>query len=506
MIPAKKLANVIPGVIGAGGAALALSGLMLTANTAVPIGSVMQFATPDAVSTFFGAASDEATLAAIYFAGFDNSTAKPGNLLFWQYPTAPVSAYLRGASVGSMTLAQLQAIPAGTVTVTVDGAAKTTSSVNLATATSFSDAAAKITAGFTAGPVVTFDAQRQAFVISSGTTGTTSTMSFATGALATALNLTQATGAVTSQGAVASTPAGAMNAVIGKALNWASFMTIFEPVLADKIAFGNWTSQQVDRFAYACWDTDVTATQQGNTTSFGPQCNSLGLEGCIALTADATVAAALNVTMQTLVRPLAAFALGCMASMDFSKTNGRTTMGFRTQAGLVAGVEDATVADTLKANGYNYYGEYATNIGSNTMLQPGQISGRFKWVDSFANQVWMNANFQQALIKYLINAGSIAYNSNTYSSIETVLQDPINQALNYGAIRAGVALSGAQIAAVNAAAGQTIDSVLSARGWYMSIKDPGAAARIARSSPAITFFYTDGGSVQQMTMSSVAVQ
>ncbi len=33
-IPAKKLVEIIPGVIGVGGAALALSGLLLTADTA----------------------------------------------------------------------------------------------------------------------------------------------------------------------------------------------------------------------------------------------------------------------------------------------------------------------------------------------------------------------------------------------------------------------------------------------------------------------------------------
>lgn len=506
MIPAKKLANVIPGVIGAGGAALALSGLILTASTAVPIGAVMQFSGPDGVAAFFGPVSAEASQAAIYFAGFTNSTAKPGNLLFSQYPTAPVSAYLRGASLAAMTLAQLQATPAGTLTVTVDGVAKTTSSVNLSTATSFSNAATLIAAAFTTGPAVSYDAQRQAFVVTSGTTGATSTVSFGSGTLAAALGLTQAKGAVTSQGAVASTPAAAMDAIAAKALNWATFSTIFEPVLADKIAFGTWASQQVDRFAYVCWDTDVNATAAGNTTAFGPQAAALALEGCIPLTADTNVAAALGMTMQALVQPLAAFVQGYFASLDFTKKDGRTILGYRTAPGLLAGVEDSTVADNLKTNGYNFYGDYATSLGANAMMQPGQISGRFKWADTFANEVWLNSNFQQNVLAYLMNVGSIPYNNDGYAAIETVLQDPINKAINFGAIRVGVTLSATQTAAVNAAAGQAIDNVLESRGWYLSIKDPGASARIARSSPAITFYYCDGGSVQQMTMSSVAVQ
>ena len=505
-IPAKKLVNVIPGVIGAGGAALALSGLILTTNTAVPIGAVQQFSTADAVSAFFGSSSTEAALAAVYFAGFDNSTAKPANLLFWQYPTASVSAYLRSGSLASMTLTQLQAVTAGTMSVTVDGTVKTSSSINLATATSFSDAASKITAAFTGGPTVTYDAQRAAFVATSGTTGATSTITFATGAIATALKLTQATGAVTSQGAAASTPAAAMTAIVGKALNWAGFTTTFEPVIADKIAFATWTSQQGDRFAYACWDTDVNATVQGDTTSFGAQVNSLGLSGSIPLTADTNVAASLGVTLQSIAQPLAAFMLGYLASIDFTRTNGRVTAAYRSQGAIVPGVTDATVGDTLIANGYNFYGNYATSQQSFTFLQPGQISGRFDWIDSFANEVWLNANFQQTLMAFMAASGSIPYNAVGYSAIETVLQDPINQAINFGAIRAGVTLSGSQIVSVNATAGKSIDTVLSTRGWYLNIKDPGAAVRAARGTPQMTFFYCDGGSVQQMTLASLMVQ
>lgn len=505
-IPARKLVEILPGVIGVGGAALALSGLMLTADTAVPIGTIKQFSDADSVSRFFGPLSSEASLSAVYFAGYDGSTQKPGNLLFSQYPTAPVAAYLRSASLASMTLDQLKAVAAGIMTVTVDGALKTSASINLAAATSFSDAAARITAAFAAGPVVTYDPQRAAFVAASGTTGNASTITFAAGVIATALNMTQATGAVTSQGAAAATPAAAMSAIVAKALNWAAFTTVFEPLIADKIAFATWTSQQNDRFAYACWDTDVTAAQQGNTTAFGPQAAALQLSGSIPFSADPGQAAALGVTMAALVRPLAAFALGYIASIDFGQTNGRTTFAYRSQGGIVAGVADTTVADTLVANGYNFYGDYATSQQAFRFMQNGQISGRFKWLDSFANEIWMNANFQQELLAFMASAKSIPYNATGYAAIETVLQTPINQALDFGAIRGGVTLTGSQKVAVNSAAGQSIDSVLATRGWYLNIKDPGGAARAARTTPSMTFFYCDGGSIQQMRMASLLVQ
>lgn len=507
-IPAKKLVSVIPGVIAAGGSALALTGLMLSADTAVPIGTARQFSDSTSVSNFFGPASVEAALAAIYFSGFDNSSQKPGALLFAQYPTAPVAAYLRSANLASLTLAQLQAIPAGTMSITVNGTAKTSSSINLATSTSFSDAASKITAGFTGSPTVTvtYDAQRAAFVATSGTTGTGSTISFASGAMATALSLTQALGAETSQGAVAATPAGFMNSVSAVAANWAGFMTVFEPNLADKIAFATWNAQQGNRSVYSAWDTDATAGQQGNTTSFGPQLAAQTLGGTVAVSADPARAAALGVTMTDLTRPLAAFVLGYMASIDFTEINGRTTAAYRSGAGIVAGVGDANVADNLMANGYNFYGDYATSSQSYRFLQPGQVSGIFEWLDSYINQIWMNANFQQTLLSLMANLKSIPYNNFGYSAIETALSDPINQAIDFGAIRVGVSLTGTQAIAVNASAGVKIDSVLSTRGWYLKVGDPGGAARAARSTPDMEFYYTDGGSIQSMSLSSLLIQ
>ncbi len=505
-IPASKLVSILPGVIGVGGAALALSGLVLTADTSVPIGAIRQYSDATAVGDYFGYESPEKAIADVYFQGFDTSTQKPANILFAQYPTAPVAAYLRSASLAGMSLSQLQAISPGVMTVTVDGALKTSGTITPSGFTSFSDAAADMTTAFATGPVITYDAQLAAFVATSATTGIASTITFAAGAIATALKLTSATGAVTSQGSAAAVPSAFMDSIVAVALNWASFMTVFEPLTADKLLFAAWTSSKNDRFAYMAWDTDVQATTDGSTTAFQVQANDVGLSGIAAYTADPALSTATGVSMTDLTRPLAAFAMGYMASLDFDRVNGRTTAAYRGQAGLATGIANATVADIAIANGYNFYGDYATSQQQFRLLQPGQISGRFAWLDSYANQIWMNANFQQELVSFLSAAGSVAYNNQGYSQLETVLQTPINSALNFGAIRGGVSLSGSQIIAVNSAAGQKIDDVLSTRGWYLSIRDPGPATRAARGTPVMTFFYCDGGSIQQIVMASLLVQ
>lgn len=489
-IPASEIVQVVPGVIGAGGSALDLNGLILTTDTAVPVGTVQSFATARDVERFFGATSAEATLAGIYFNGFDNSTRKPGNLLFAQYPTEAVAAYVRSGSMASTTLAQLQALT-GVLTVTVDGTAKTSSAIDLAAATSFSNAASIIQAAFTSfGASCTYDAQRAAFVITSATDGAASTISYGSGTIAAGLKLTQATGAVLSQGAAAGVPATNMSAITDITQNWASFMTTFEPDTDGKVAFSAWTNSRGNRYAYVGWDTDVAAAQQGSTTSWAARIRASEYSGSVPVYKDIQHAA---------------FVLGAVASIDFERTNGRITLAFKSQSGLTFSVTDATTAQTLIDNGYNFYGDYATSNDQFRFFYPGQISGNWKWIDTYVNQIWLNAAFQQALMTLLTQVNSIPYNLDGYTLIDAACLDPINAGVNFGAIRAGVTLSAQQKAQVNNQAGVDISETLQTRGWHLQIKDATPQVREARETPPMTFWYMDGGSVQQITLASLAV-
>ena len=83
--------------------------------------------------------------------------------------------------------------------------------------------------------------------------------------------------------------------------------------------------------------------------------------------------------------------------------------------------------------------------------------------------------------------------------------DPIQAALNFGAIRAGVSLSAAQTAEVNTAAGQDVADSIESQGYFLQIKDPGATVRGQRGTPIVNFWYTDGGSVQTITLASINI-
>ncbi len=493
-IPASNLVNVLPGVLGAGGNPLSLNSVFLTQDDSLPIGTVMSFATLEDVQNYFGATAQESVLAGVYFAGFTGSTTLPGTLYFAQYNTTAVAAYLRSGSLAGMTLVQLQAFT-GTLTISINGAPITTGSINLSGASSFSNAASLIQSALNtalSGTTCAYDPQLAAFVIKSPTTGAASTIGFATvNAFATGIKLTSAAGAVTSQGADIAVQATFMNAVKVVTQNWATFLTIWEPIDADKLLFAAWVQTQNQRFAYIAWDSSVTPKNGDAPSSFG---------AVVAAAQDDGVFVVWDTDGKK-----AAFVAGITASIDFLQTEGRITYAFKGQAGLTPDVTDATTAANLKANGYNFYGAYATANDLFVNLQNGSIAGRWEWFDAYINQIWLNASFQLAYMSYLSQVNSVPYNAQGYSQLRQVALDPINAALNFGAIRPGVTLSAAQRAQVNTAAGLPISTTIEQTGWYLLITPAAPSTRALRESPPMTFWYTDGGSIQEIELSSIDI-
>lgn len=490
-IPASSIVQVNPGVLSAGGNPLALNGVILSKNLYIPVGGVQSFSSASAVSAFFGAGSTEYALSQIYFAGYDGSTAKPGTLFFAPFVDIARAAWLQSGSWAGLALADLQAAGSGTLIITVDGVVKTSSSIALGSIASFAAAAIAVAAAFTGSPITcVWDSVKSMFIITSATTGATSTITVATGTISAALKLTTATGAVLSQGSAITTPGTAMDSVKTITQNWASFTTIWEPVTADKQLFAVWASGQNSRFIYVAWDTDAQAIVANTTTAFGALAKSLAYDGVLPVYNT---------------KELAVFVLGMIASIDFSRRNGRVTASFKSQAGISPTALDQTTADVLLANGYSFYGSYATAVQGFIFMYNGQMPGKWKWLDTFVDQVYLNSQFKTALLTLLTNNASIPYNDQGFSLIRAALIDPIVSAINFGTVRTGVVLSAAQIAQVNAAAGRDVASIIQQQGYYLQVLDPGAQVRGNRGTPVINFWYTDGGAVQQITVASIDI-
>lgn len=505
-IPASNLVKVNPQVIGAGSNAPSLNGLFLTDSGFIPVGEVVGFATAKAVGDFFGGESAEKSVADVYFKGFDNSSIKPSVIYFYEYvlPYAVevigsgAAAYLRGGSIKGLTLAELQDV-SGTLNITIDGNLLS-ESVDLSSATSFANAATIIKAALN-DPLtplvdVTYDTASKGFLIKSLTTGNISTISFASGAVANTLKLSAGEGGYTSQGSDGFALSAVMDNVTLISQDFATFTTMFEPDADGKDALAVWTDGSDRRYAYIAWDTDEDATAtSGLTDNFGLRVIENEWNGI----------AAIYGSLDTDARAIAAFVMGAGASIDFSQTNGRITFAFKGQTSLAVTVTDEPTANALIANGYNFYGQYATANQQFKMYQNGSVSGEWKWLDTYLNQIYFNGRLQQRLVEMLTSVNSLPYNRSGYDIIQATCMSPINEMINFGGIRTGIPLSLDQAAAVNGAAGLKIDGLLTTNGYYVQILAASAEVREARQTPPIKIWYTDGGSIQKLELDSINV-
>ena len=564
-IPASQFTSTTAGVISAGGNPLSLNSIWLSDDPAIPVGSTLNFPSASAVASFFGATNNKALLSNVYFNGFDNSNIKPDGLMFASFQRTPVSAWLRGGAISALALSALQAL-SGVLTITIDGVAKTSSSITLAGATSFSAAAALIQAGFaTNPPIVTYDSQRGAFLLNSPTTGagggftantatntaltvtavaagtviqvgqvvvgagiqantyisafvsgtlggagiytlnqaTTATatgvactanassMTVATGTLSAGLNLTLATGAVLSQGANASAEATVLNAIINNNTNWIPFMTMWEPTLTSKQAFAAWSNAQGGRYLYVCYDSDVTPAQNYNApTSFG---------------------AIMSLAQSNGVCPIwglpdkAAFLCGAIGSADYTELNGWVNYAYKHQTGLVPDVTDQTTYQNLLNNGYNCYCLVSLNNNLFNDFQPGSIPGPWKWVDNYIDQIMLLNNIQLADLVLLNNMKALPADQAGIEILRQSTLGPINDALNYGSIQAGINLTLQQIAEVNYAAGLKIDASIKTNGYYLQIIPSPGAVRANRIQSR-TLWYTSAQGINTLHLSALNVQ
>ncbi len=491
-IPLSVDFRVTPNVVAPAGTALDANGLVLTDNELIQVGKVVEFTNKESIAELLGTDAPEYKAAQLYFNGYSNSSVTPGKLMMSRVITAAVAGWLLSGKLKGVPLATLKAIPAGTITLSVDGSPVTSSSIDLSTATSYTDIATKLQTGIGSGVTVAWNSIAQRFLIKSATTGAASEVLPATaGALATGLKLTTATAATTSPGSAPVTMTAMMNDIVDQNQGWVLFSSLTELTDANKTELCAWVSASNNRYGYVVHDPSATALVPNNAACFNQAVVvSNGYENVFSVYGSYLYAI-----------PVLAYA----ASLDFARTGGRVTYKFRDFPGLTPNVTDRTSYDALVSNGYNFYGSYSLNQTMARYTSDGTISGKFPRLDSWVSQVWMNANLVGAFVNLFQQNASYPFNAKGYAAVNAPVIDVAEQGKNFGAIQAGVVLDASQLVVINGAVGKNITNTLYTEGWYLFIPTQTGAARIDRDLKGVILYYVDGGMIQSITMSSTAV-
>jgi hypothetical protein len=492
-IPASYIVAINPRLIPAGGTDLEFNGLFLTENDLISADApVMAFTSAETVKEFFGETSAEYSAAVQYFLGYNNSFAKPRRLMFGRRISAAVGAWIRGGKfIGN--LAQIQGIISGTFDIEINGTPIALTGLDFSAVTSYSDAATVLETALDAeltGVTVAYSSLTGAFQINSPATGATETITASSGTVANLLNLTEAAGATLSQGSDALTQTQNMDKIKAASQNWVCFTTLYTATDDEHLGLSAWASAQGIEYLYVGWTADARLLVQGGTADIASQIEAAEY-GATELVYD-------NVNV-------AAFVLGCAASINWERYQGTINFAFKHADGLAATVTDETTAALLDAKNVAYVGKFATRNDNFTFLYPAAMFGRYGFIDAFINTIWLKNVMQVSVMNGLTNAGRVPYNDRGYALIRAWLQDPVNRAVNNGCIDPGVTLSESQKAQIYNETGKDLTTELWTKGYAILVEDAGAAVRVGRQSPNISVYYTYGGSVNRIEVASTAV-
>lgn len=485
-IPMKRIVSINPSALGVGGSALGLNTVLLSVDS---IFSIKSYASSDDVASVFGYESPEHKFAEGYFAGFIGSTKKPEELYISRYNQKPIAAKLIGASLKNIGLESIKTIFNGELEIVVDGELKT-ANIDLSKATSFSDAANIL--GTALGVKCEFNSHLQSLIFYSGKEAMDSSIGFGSGEVAAYLGLTKALGAVVDNHTGAEGVSELMFRVTNYTLNFSTIT--YSPdafSLEHRQAMALWNSKQDSRFWFVAYEMEPNALLENNPDSFGSWIKENNIEGTTIIYGDLEHAA---------------LACGFAASINFDEFNGNTTMEFRRQGGVSASVTDEPTANALESNGYTYYGAYATAKDRFTFFSNTCVSGQFGWVNTYLNQIYMHSQLQLAGINLLMAAKSVPYNDTGKAMHRAAYKDPIDQMINFGGIQNGVELDELEKTLINQQAGFDAAMQLYLDGWCLVLGTATSEIRRKRAALPSMLWYTDGGSVHRINLSSINIQ
>ncbi|WP_338805111.1 DUF3383 domain-containing protein [Xenorhabdus griffiniae] len=481
-IPASDIVSVLPGVVGTGGNPLALNAIFITKSTPSAMLGVKAFGSPEQVSEIFGTKSPEYEAAQVYFAGFVGSTTRPETLYIASMVTTNQAAKLVGSKV---PIRDFNHIPQG-LELDIDGKRQVVI-ITPAEIKSYSALAEAVSASLAKAGICKYDVTSRTFAIEGAKKGAGGTISFGSGDLAEYMGLTEEAGAQKNDGINADTIDELMPRITKSVTNFVSIMAISDFSSDEKLAISKWVTLQNDRYVHVLYSSgDLVALEAISSAIFESD-----IGGTCLMYGDHTHGA---------------FACTYAASLNFNELSGRATFAFRRQEGLTPTVTDKALADELLRLRFNFYGAYGTANDRFIFVNQGSISGKFNWLDSYVNQVFLNSQLQLALMTMLTSFKSIPYNETGKAIHRAALKDPIDQMLRFGGIQRGVVLSEQQKKQINVEAGFDAAAQIQAEGWCVVIDDTPAQTRGLRKSMPLKFWYADGGSVQRVELPSINVQ
>lgn len=447
-IKSTRYVEITSAVIGASSVAVqSLTGRRFTSNPLVPVDGIVTVLNGGA-QDYFGAETAEARFAAQYFSYVSPAPAsKANNLQYAAYAPTGRTPLLVGAP-NTSTLAALQAVTAGSLSIQLGDSPINLTGINLSTALTFADVASALQTAIRGSgggaqyttALVTYDSLTQEFKVQGSAVGNApAVVNVAPSGtdIAPLINL-NGVGSVQSPGVAVQTPLSAFIAAeqLTDSFGSASFqdpMTLEQAVdLATYVASQNIKYQlylSVSRADYEAWSA--------------------------ALIGIASVGLILNATANEYKESLPQ---AIMAATDYDRRNATVNYMFR-QSALTGDVTDTAESIALDVARVNYYGVTASAGQRISFFQRGFLMGGATAaldMNVHANEQWFKAFMASAFLSLEISINKIPANNEGRGLIMIQIADGIDRAKFNGTISVGKLLTAAQQIAVTELTGDAL--------------------------------------------------
>lgn len=391
-----------------------------------------QYANIEGIAQDFLTTSPEYKAAQLHF----SQSPKPAILYIGRWAATATKGRLKGAtlSAAQQLLSNFTAVTSGGLKIAIDGGALTNvAAINFSAALNLNGVAsilqtALVGAGLT-GVTVVWDATYSRFLIRSGSTGTSSSVSFAQAPtsgvdISGTLGLTSAAGGSTVVGVAAETLLAAVTALADKSRDWyalhtATTATILE---SDHITIAQAIEAMGRARIYLITTQNPNVLDPTTSLDIASSLKTLNLKRTVVQFSSSSPYACVSLFAR-------------MSTVNFEANNSTITLKFKQEPGVAAEYLTETQGAALKAKNCNAFVAY---LNGALIIQEGVTSAGY-FIDEVHGTDWLQNALQTDVFNLLYQSPTkIPQTDDGTNMIVTVIKKTLARAVNNGLVASGL--------------------------------------------------------------------
>ena len=383
------------------------------------------------VSADFSSSMQEYLAAQLFF----SQSPQPSILYIGRWAETATNGLINGAIFSpaqqATLLAALQAITSGSTRMVIDGVTRNAQSLNFSGITNLNGAAAILQTALTGATVAWMPDSNARFVVTSATTGTNSSVSYAsttgTGTdISALLGLTQASGSSAPvAGIAAESPMAAVTTLTSGA---SSIGTSYGLMIADTsvttnqhLAVAAYIEALNPSMIYGITTQDPATIDPTQTTDLASQLKGFNYKRTFSQYSTSSPYAVASI-------------FGRAFTVDFTGNNTTITLKFKTEPGVTAESLTETQAATLKAKNCNVFVNYRNGTA---IIQEGVMANGY-FFDEVHGTDWLQDDVQNAVWNLLYTSPTkVPQTDPGVHLITTVIENSLADAVNNGLVAPG---------------------------------------------------------------------